>query len=292
MSARSRARGDGRPTARQRPSAGRARSTTSRLATLAADPRVARVMLDRHDVRDAGTHSRRTGRAVVAYQIRRHRARRRDRGHRLGHHDLERRPATSPRPADPHAAVVHFKDFTRDELRRLWSSICRRTISATARTSPASSRGSGYDSRRPPARHRAGPKLVGLKVLDRDGHGYISDVIEAIDYAIVASRPSTTSASSTSRSAPACSSPTATTRSRRRPSAPSTPASSSSPPPATSVATANGETQYGRHHVPRQRTVGADGWCLEPPGHEPAQRRRHRELQLAWSDVDRLRRQA
>src|SRR4029453_9891065 len=29
-----------------------------------------------------------------------------------------------------------------------------------------------------------GAKLLGLKVLDQEGHGYVSDVIAAIDYAI------------------------------------------------------------------------------------------------------------
>jgi serine protease AprX len=42
-------------------------------------------------------------------------------------------------------------------------------------------------------------------VLDAEGHGYISDVIAAIDYAI-RSKIATTSASSTCRSPPACSS--------------------------------------------------------------------------------------
>ncbi len=44
--------------------------------------------------------------------------------------------------------------------------------------------GTGYDSN---GKHKGiapGAKLVGLKVMDRLGRGYMSDVIAAIDYAI------------------------------------------------------------------------------------------------------------
>ena len=53
-----------------------------------------------------------------------------------------------------------------------------------ARTSPASSRARGTDSS---GKHKGiapGAKLVGLKVMDGLGRGYMSDVIAAIDYAI------------------------------------------------------------------------------------------------------------
>ena len=44
--------------------------------------------------------------------------------------------------------------------------------------------GSGYDSDGRRTGVAPGAKLLGLKVLDGEGHGYVSDVIAAIDYAI------------------------------------------------------------------------------------------------------------
>ena len=65
--------------------------------------------------------------------------------------------------------------------------------------------GNGYDSNG--ARNAASRRrrdIVALKALDAEGNGTISNIIAALDWAVDATRRSTTSASSTCRSARAC----------------------------------------------------------------------------------------
>ena len=59
------------------------------------------------------------------------------------------------------------------------------TTTATGRTSPASSRGNGYDSHGARAGIAPAAHLVSLKVLDDHGGGYISNVIAALDWVVV-----------------------------------------------------------------------------------------------------------
>ena len=71
--------------------------------------------------------------------------------------------------------------------------------------------GNGYDSQGARAGIAPGAHIVGLKVLDADGKGVISDVIAALEWAIANGRR-TTSASSTCRLARRSPSPTRPTR--------------------------------------------------------------------------------
>ena len=117
--------------------------------------------------------------------------------------------------------------------------------------------GCGYDS---DGKHKGiapGAKLVGLKVLDGYGHGYMSDVIAAIDYAI-----SIKSHIQHSRHQPLgglgrVRVRTGSTRSRWPRSAPSTLASSSSPLPATS-----GRTRRDRRSTGGITSPGNAPWVL------------------------------
>ena len=135
------ARGVAAPAARGAAGAGRPRSTTPTCATLAADPRVARVMVDRPafatlertarghrlqtpcaltELRHAWTGAAASAIAVI------------DSGVNAAHDDLWR-------VARPDQRVVHFKDFTTPSAPSVWTTSRRPTASATARTSPASS---------------------------------------------------------------------------------------------------------------------------------------------------------
>ena len=84
----------------------------------------------------------------------------------------------------PSAAVVHFRDFTRDETSGVWTPDLPVDDFGHGTHVAGIIRGSGYDSNG--RRHGIAPesRLIGLKVLDRDGHGHISDVIDALDYAV------------------------------------------------------------------------------------------------------------
>ena len=128
-----------------------------------------------------------------------HGRRRRRRGHRLGHHDLARRPHR--RHVD---AIYPYGNQRVAQVRRLRERPhrCRTTTTATARTSPASSRGNGYDSNGEkagiaPERDRSSS----LKVLDANGKGTISNIIAALELGRGERARPTTSASSTCRSA-------------------------------------------------------------------------------------------
>ncbi len=80
--------------------------------------------------------------------------------------------------------VVHFRDFTRPLQQRLWTPENPSDEYGHGTHVAGIIAGSGFDSdgRRQGIAPNAG--LVVLKVLDGQGHGYVSDVIAAIDYAI------------------------------------------------------------------------------------------------------------
>ena len=83
-------------------------------------------------------------------------------------------------------AIVHFRDFTSD-LGRAWPKWSPQVADddyGHGTHVAGIIRGSGYLSAGQHVGMAPDARLIGLKVLDRDGHGYISDVIDAIDYAI------------------------------------------------------------------------------------------------------------
>ena len=80
--------------------------------------------------------------------------------------------------------VVHFKDFTRPASTTLWATEHAHDDYGHGTHVAGIIAGSGYDSNGARTGVAPGAHLIGLKVLDGDGHGYISDVIAAIDYAI------------------------------------------------------------------------------------------------------------
>jgi len=87
----------------------------------------------------------------------------------------------SPRAAP---RVVHFKDFTTDFDSRVWTSDQPSDEFGHGSHVAGIIAGNGFDSGG--ARMGVAPEasLIGLKVLDAEENGYISDVIAAIDYAI------------------------------------------------------------------------------------------------------------
>ena len=149
------------------------------LAALAADPRVARVMVDR----PAFTTMFRTGAATGATVARQTFG---VTGQGVGvaildsgitdwHDDLYLGP-------DGAGKIVHFRDFTRaadDPLAAVVSDDYGHGTHVAGIIA-----GSGYDSAGARAGIAPGAHLIGLKVLDADGQGYISDVIAAFDYAV------------------------------------------------------------------------------------------------------------
>ena len=104
-----------------------------------------------------------------------------DSGITAWHDDLYLAGPTSAR-AD--SRVVHFRDFTRETNPRVWASEQPFDEFGHGTHVAGIIAGNGFDS--DGRRTGMAPKasLIGLKVLDADGHGYISDVIAAIDYAI------------------------------------------------------------------------------------------------------------
>ena len=155
------------------------------LAEIAQNPAVLRVLPDR----DAFATMERTGAAVGATMARQEFGLSGrgigiaviDSGVAAWVDDLSLANPTAPRVS---TRVVHFKDFTHRDNPRVWFSE-RPTDDMGHGTHVAGIiAGSGFDSngRRTGIAPRA--NLIALKVLDAQGHGYISDVIDAIDYAI------------------------------------------------------------------------------------------------------------
>jgi serine protease AprX len=147
------------------------------LANLADNPRVARVMFDRPAFSTLERTGQTTGAAVARQQfgftgkgvgiavI--------DSGITNWHDDLYRGWTSR---------VAHFRDFTTDSS--VWSSNPAYDDYGHGSHVAGIIAGTGYDSN---GKHKGiapGARLVGLKVMDRLGQGYISDVIAAIDYAI------------------------------------------------------------------------------------------------------------
>ena len=153
------------------------------LATVAADPRVERVMVDR----PAFATMERTGQAIGATLARSYYG---VTGRGVGvavidsgitnyHDDLYRSAS-----GYPSRRVVHFKDFTREISSNLWFNDVQSDDYGHGTHVAGIIAGSGYDSGGRRMGVAPGAKLLGLKVLDGEGQGYVSDVIAAIDYAI------------------------------------------------------------------------------------------------------------
>ena len=155
------------------------------LANLASNPRVKRVMHDRPTFATLERTGLTTGAALVRQQmgftgkgigvavI--------DSGISNSHDDLYRTSAWSF--STTNGRVSHFKDFTVDNP-NVWSPSGAYDDYGHGTHVAGIIAGNGYDSN---GKHKGiapGAKLVGLKVMDRLGRGYISDVIAAIDYAI------------------------------------------------------------------------------------------------------------
>ena len=204
-----------------------------------------------------------------------HRARDWRRGDRLGRRGARRAEGPRRRVDGLHR---------RRERRRRGAS----TSTATARTSRASSREGAKDGFGGMA---PGAWIVNLKVLEADGSGKTSDVIEAIDWAI-ANRRRSTSGSSTCRSGTRCSSRTATIRCARRRSARSTRGSwwwrrrGISARPTDGRPIVGGVIAPG--NTPSVLTVGA----INTRGTARRVGRRDGDVQLAGPDVDRRRAEA
>jgi serine protease AprX len=148
------------------------------LTEVAADPRVSRIVVDRETFATVDQTGAATGAAAAREQfdvtgagvgvavI--------DSGITAWHDDLYvGRGQGAPN------RVVAFKDFTADLASPQPSDPFGHGTHVAGIIA-----GNGYDSDGGRTGIAPGAHLVGLKVLDADGHGYISDVIEAIDYAI------------------------------------------------------------------------------------------------------------
>jgi serine protease AprX len=155
------------------------------LDALAADPRVARVRADH----PAFATLERTG-AAIGVAI----ARQQfdvtgngigiaiiDSGITSWHDDLYLQAGRGSRLGD---RVVHFKDFTQGTFTRGRSSDAPSDEYGHGTHVAGIVAGSGHDSDGRRTGIAPGADLIGLKVLDASGFGYISDVIAAIDYAI------------------------------------------------------------------------------------------------------------
>jgi serine protease AprX len=147
------------------------------LAGVAADPRVKRVSLDR----PVFATLERTGDAIGATAVREELG---VTGKGIGvavidsgvagwHDDLYRT-----------RRLAHFKDFTNDTGFSLWTSTLPTDEYGHGTHVAGIIAGSGYLSYGRRSGVAPGAHIVGLKVLDGDGHGYISDVIAALDYAV------------------------------------------------------------------------------------------------------------
>jgi hypothetical protein len=141
---------------------------------------------------------------------------------------------------------------------------CRRaTGSVTARTWPASWRQRLRLVGTPP-RHRARANLIALKALDDEGLGFVSSVIEAIDYAVANRTPLSIRVINLS-SAPASSSRTTPIRCAGR-QARRGRRHRGGGVRRQSRAERGARVAVRRRHVARQRAVGAHRRRVEPPG--------------------------
>ena len=91
---------------------------------------------------------------------------------------------TNPRTPDANPRVVHFKDFTTEGSSNIWASEQPFDEYGHGTHVAGIVAGNGFDSGG--ARTGIAPEahLIGLKVLDAEGNGYMSNVIAAIDHAI------------------------------------------------------------------------------------------------------------
>jgi serine protease AprX len=150
------------------------------LKRLASDPKVARVTIDRPVYPTLFRTGAATGATIARQQYG-------VTGLRVGiavidsgigyHHDLHLIDGVA-RTTD---LIAHFKDFTADAASGAgapWDPYGHGTHIAGILA------GSGYDSDGARRGIAPGAHLVGLKVLDAEGRGYISDVIAALDYAV------------------------------------------------------------------------------------------------------------
>ena len=155
------------------------------IGDLSRDPRVAHMHVDhpafatmeRTGAAIAATIARRsfrlTGKGIGIAVI--------DSGITAWHDDLYLTDARSPRSAP---RVVHFKDFTKVANPRIWTSEQPSDDYGHGTHVAGIIAGNGFDSDGARSGIAPGASLIGLKVLDANGQGYISDVIAAIDYAI------------------------------------------------------------------------------------------------------------
>src|SRR5262245_37860336 len=153
------------------------------LATVAADPRVERVMIDRPTF----ATMERTGAAIGATLARSQYG---VTGKGIGvaiidsgitnYHDDLNRSASGYQSR----RVVHFKDFIHEPSANLWFNNVQSDEYGHGTHVAGIIAGSGFDSNGRRVGVAPGAKLVGLKVLDGQGNGFVSDVIAAIDYAI------------------------------------------------------------------------------------------------------------
>ena len=155
------------------------------LTDLVRDPRVARMHLDhpafatleRTGAAIAATIARQsfrlTGKGVGIAVI--------DSGITAWHDDLYLTSTRSPRAS---SRIVHFKDFTKPSNPRIWTSEQPSDDYGHGTHVAGIIAGNGFDSNGARRGVAPGASLIGLKVLDGNGQGYISDVIAAIDYAI------------------------------------------------------------------------------------------------------------
>src|SRR5688572_30768344 len=158
------------------------------LATVAADPRVARVMVDRPAFatldrtgaaigatgarEDFGVDGLGVGVAIV------------DSGITSWHDDLYLEKGEKGNGRRGRDRIVHFKDFTTPAISTLWTTEQSHDAYGHGTHVAGVIAGNGYDSRGARTGVAPAAHLIGLKVLDGDGHGYISNVIAAIDHAI------------------------------------------------------------------------------------------------------------
>src|SRR6185436_4493035 len=150
---------------------------------LAADPRVERVMVDR----PAFATMERTGAAIGATIARQQFS---VTGRGIGVAIIDSGISAIPNDLNRSVTggysrrVVHFKDFTRDTSSNVWFNDIPTDAYGHGTHVAGIVASSGFDSDGRRTGVAPNARLIGLKVLDDEGDGYVSDVIAAIDYAI------------------------------------------------------------------------------------------------------------